>query len=83
MARERDEIHEQRIEMDAIEHLIDADQKQIAGRPVQHRQIVARWHAHELRGGALGADPVDKVELTGHKRGGCWVVVSFSFPQPA
>lgn len=58
--------------MDAVEHLVAADQKQVGRPPSQYRQVVAGRDGHELPAAARGAlfpDPPNQVELTGHADG--------------
>jgi hypothetical protein len=52
--------------MNAIHHLIDADQQQIICRPFKNRQIIPLRHRDKVRGLVLGAKPIDEVELGGH-----------------
>ena len=52
--------------MHAIEHLIDPNQQQIGGIPVQHCQIIPERHAHEIACGLLLAQPSDEIKFAGH-----------------
>ena len=37
-----------RVEVHAVEHLVDADEQQVVRRPVQHGQVVAGRDVHEV-----------------------------------
>ena len=55
-----------RIEMHAVEHLIDADQQQIARRSTSVRPDRRPGGTGTKSPGCAGTDPVDEVKLAGH-----------------
>ncbi|MGD0388097.1 MAG: hypothetical protein ABSC42_03995 [Tepidisphaeraceae bacterium] len=56
-----------RIEMHAVNDLIDANEQKVVGRPFQRGQIVADAEVEQGRISLGLPNPIDKVEFSGHQ----------------
>ena len=54
------------IKMNAINDLINADQKQIIRRPLEHGQVMPNADRNQGRFRLIASNPIDKIEFTRH-----------------